>query len=85
MRAHSDPMALENSFLSVLQANSSTDDASLVSLRRHCLEPGIYHIHILRWLQHYKPKQVRFCTIYYGYRKILLEIFNVATSYVPTM
>ena len=63
MRAHSDPMALENSFLSVLQANSSTDDAALVSLKKHCLDPGVYHIHIFRWLQHYRPKQVRLCVL----------------------
>ncbi|XP_065909201.1 bifunctional heparan sulfate N-deacetylase/N-sulfotransferase 4-like [Dysidea avara] len=60
MRAHSDPIALENSFLSVLQADSSTANTALVGLKKHCLEPGIYHLHIQRWLEYYNRHQVHF-------------------------
>ena len=71
MRAHSDPVALENSFLSVLQANSSADDVTLVNLKKHCLDPGIYYFHILHWLQHYGRKQVK---PFYNNDKSLLDI-----------
>ena len=91
MRAHSDPIALENSFLSVLRANSSSDNTALVGLKKHCLEPGIYHLHIQRWLEYCNYHQVerevwhtRACMVQYGahclHECIVFVVFLVSAS-----
>ena len=57
MRAHEDKTALKYSFYEVVSAG---DDAphDLRALRNRCLDPGLYHEHLERWLSYYSPSQV---------------------------
>jgi len=59
MRAHKDPTAMNHTFMAVLQAKGSSSP-QLLRLRHHCLDPGNYHRHIMRWLGHMPVKQMWF-------------------------
>lgn len=60
MKAHDDPIALSHNFTAVLRATESKDTLSkkLLSLKTHCLSPGKYYEHLLRWFKLFPSKQV---------------------------
>ena len=59
MRSHNDPTALKFTFEEVIQAKKGSDSPlALLNLRSRCLTPGIYHQHLERWLDLFKPEQV---------------------------
>lgn len=56
-RAHDDPVAMKYSFHDVITAPRDSP-AKLRVLQSRCLVPGLYAIHLERWLTHYHPNQV---------------------------
>ena len=61
-----DQTALKYNFSEVIRADEiegSSDE--LLSLRTHCLYPGVYHEHIDEWLVYYRRRQV--CCVYVSY------------------
>ena len=57
MRAHGDVTALAHTFLEVISAKEMSP-RPLRELRNRCLNPGLYHQHIDRWLNFYEASQV---------------------------
>ena len=58
-RAHKDPTAINHTFMEVLHANGSSSP-ELLHLKLHCLDPGNYHRHILRWMAYIPLRQMWF-------------------------
>ncbi|XP_036372668.1 bifunctional heparan sulfate N-deacetylase/N-sulfotransferase 4 [Megalops cyprinoides] len=56
-RAHEDPAALRYSFYEVISAGHHAP-AELRSLQNRCLIPGLYAVHIERWLSYFPPSQL---------------------------
>ncbi|KAJ8339762.1 hypothetical protein SKAU_G00343950 [Synaphobranchus kaupii] len=56
-RAHEDRAALRYSFYEVISAGHHSPP-ELRSLQNRCLVPGLYAIHIERWLTYYPPSQL---------------------------
>ncbi|XP_064193581.1 bifunctional heparan sulfate N-deacetylase/N-sulfotransferase 4 [Anguilla rostrata] len=56
-RAHEDRAALRYSFYEVISAGHHAP-AELRSLQNRCLVPGLYAVHIERWLTYYPPSQL---------------------------
>lgn len=66
-RAHSDPVALNYTFMEVLASGGDSSNyggsdvtKQLQSLRNRCLRPGKYVLHIGRWLQYYPISRIKF-------------------------
>ena len=60
-RHHNDSAALAHSFHEIVALNLSTSIASAEAarrLRRRCLDPGVYHKHLRRWLIHFSARQL---------------------------
>ncbi|XP_026880418.1 bifunctional heparan sulfate N-deacetylase/N-sulfotransferase 4 [Electrophorus electricus] len=56
-RAHEDRTALRFSFYEVISANHHAP-SELRSLQGRCLVPGLYAVHLERWLTYYPPSQL---------------------------
>ena len=58
-----DQTALKYNFSEVIRADETEGSSDeLLSLRTHCLYPGVYHEHIDEWLVYYRRRQV--CCVY---------------------
>jgi heparan sulfate N-deacetylase/N-sulfotransferase NDST2 len=57
IRAHQDKTAIAYSFYDVISAGEESSRA-LRDLRNRCLDPGVYAIHLERWLTYYPPTQL---------------------------
>ncbi|XP_022667270.1 bifunctional heparan sulfate N-deacetylase/N-sulfotransferase-like isoform X1 [Varroa destructor] len=56
-RAHGDPAAVDHSFLEVISANDTSPKA-LRDLQNRCLQPGLYAVHLQRWLNFFPNSQL---------------------------
>ena len=65
-RAHNNPIAVNYRFSQILQANSTqlyvSDETvqAVDKLRHRCLDPGLYHKHILNWLSYFNADDILF-------------------------
>jgi heparan sulfate N-deacetylase/N-sulfotransferase NDST2 len=57
MRFNGDRIAVDHSFLEVLNANS-TSNAKLRNLKSRCIKPGFYAQHLERWLSSFPVQQI---------------------------
>ncbi|XP_077999800.1 bifunctional heparan sulfate N-deacetylase/N-sulfotransferase-like [Glandiceps talaboti] len=57
LRAHEDPVALNHSFYEIVTAKEGSPKA-ILDLRNRCLHPGMYAVHLERWLSYYPPNQL---------------------------
>ena len=86
MIAHQNPTALSHTFSQVIRANdTSTTNGKLLSLGKHCLQPGYYHKYITIWLEHFSHKQVRTYTQYFaiGYTEFVHLYIEVSLALAP--
>ncbi|XP_059162378.1 bifunctional heparan sulfate N-deacetylase/N-sulfotransferase 3-like [Physella acuta] len=57
LRSHSDPVAMNYTFFEVVSA-PETSPRFLKATRNRCLQPGMYAVHLARWLQFFPKEQI---------------------------
>jgi len=60
MKHHNDEIATKYSFHDVITLNHTNREVltGMQRLRKKCLDPGIYHKHLVRWLSHFRSDQL---------------------------